>query len=148
MNVTRFEPWNVINLLHRDLDQLAERRLGRYAASDENSVFDWTPAVDIVEEKDRFTLRADLPGVAVENIDVHMENGVLSISGERQRETHEGVDGVQRFERASGKFFRRFSLPETADADGITARCANGILEVSIPKQPEVQARRITVEAH
>jgi len=147
MNVTRFEPWNVINLLHRDLDQLAERRLGRYA-NDENSVFDWTPAVDIVEEKDRFTLRADLPGVDVDHIDVHMENGVLSISGERQREAHEGADGVQRFERSTGRFFRRFSLPETADADGITARSTNGILEVSIPKQPEVQARRITVEAH
>ena len=147
MNVTRFEPWNVINLLHRDLDQLAERRLGRYS-NDENSVFDWTPAVDIVEEKDRFALRADLPGVNVKDIDVHMEGGVLSISGERQREAHENVDGVQRFERATGKFFRRFSLPETADADNITARSANGILEVSIPKQPEVQARRITVEAN
>lgn len=146
MNVTRFEPWNLVNLLHRDLDQLAERRFGRLSA-EENSVFDWMPAVDIVEEKNRFVLRADLPGVNVEDIDVRMENGVLSIAEERHREAAEEVDGVQRFERSTGKFFRRFSLPETADAENISARSSNGILEVSIPKQPEVQARRIAVEA-
>lgn len=146
MNVTRFEPWSLVNLLHRDLDQLAERRFGRLSA-EENSVFDWMPAVDIVEEKSRFVLRADLPGVSVDDIDVRMENGVLSIAGERHREATEEVDGVQRFERSTGKFFRRFSLPETADAENISARSSNGILEVSIPKQPEVQARRIAVEA-
>lgn len=146
MNVTRFEPWNMINLLHRDLDQLAERRFGR-PATEANSVADWLPAVDIVEEKTRFVLRADLPGVAVEDIDLRMEDGALSISGERNRETHEDVDGVKRFERSTGKFFRRFTLPETVDAENITARSASGILEVSIPKLPEVQARRISVEA-
>jgi len=146
MNVTRFEPWSLINLLHRDLDQLAERRFGR-PADDENGVFDWMPAVDIVEEKDAFILRADLPGVKIEDIDVRMENGVLSISGERHRESTENVDGLRRFERTTGKFFRRFSLPETTDAEGIKARSVNGILEISIPKQPEIQARRIAIEA-
>lgn len=146
MNVTRFEPWSMINLLHRDLDQLAERRFGR-PGTEANSVADWLPAVDVVEEKTRFVLRADLPGVAVEDIDLRMEDGALSISGERNRETHEDVDGVKRFERSTGKFFRRFTLPETVDAENITARSASGILEVSIPKLPEVQARRISVEA-
>lgn len=146
MNVTRFEPWNIVNLLHRDLDQLAERRFGRLADS-EHGVFDWTPAVDVVEEKDGFVLRADLPGVSVDDIDVRMENGVLSISGERHRESSENTDGLRRFERTTGKFFRRFSLPETTDAEGIKARSNNGILEISIPKQPEVQARRISIEA-
>lgn len=146
MNMTRYEPWSLVNLLHRDLDRLAERRFGRFD-NDENSVFDWTPAVDIIEEKDKFVLRADLPGVSIDDIDVRMEAGVLSISGERSRESHDESDGVKRFERSIGKFFRRFSLPETADAENISARNANGILEVTIPKLPEVQARRITVEA-
>jgi len=146
MKVTRFEPWNLINLLHRDLDQLADRRFGR-EGRDNDGVFDWIPAVDIVEEKARFVLRADLPGVGVDDIELRMEGGVLSISGVRSREQHEEADGVQRFERSTGKFFRRFTLPETADAEQITARSANGILEVSIPKLPEVQARRISVEA-
>lgn len=148
MNVTRFEPWNLVNLLHQDLDQIAGRRFG-LANSDNNgsSVADWVPAVDIVEEKDRYVLRADVPGVKPEDIDVNMENGVLTVSGERHHESTEEAKGMRRVERVSGKFYRRFSLPDTADADEISAKSANGILEVSIPKQPVVQARRITVES-
>jgi ABC-type polar amino acid transport system ATPase subunit len=81
------------------------------------------------------------------NIDVSMESGVLTVSGHREDETTEDLDGVKRIERLSGKFFRRFSLPESANAENITARTTNGILEVAIPKQPEVKARRITVES-
>lgn len=146
MNVTRFEPWSLVNMLHRDLDQLAEHRFGRLTDND-NGVFDWMPAVDVVEEKDGFVLRADLPGVSVEDIDVRMEKGVLTISGERSRESTGNAEGLRRFERKTGKFFRRFSLPETTDADGIKAKSVNGILEIRIPKQPEVQARRIAIEA-
>jgi HSP20 family protein len=148
MNVTRFEPWSLMNLLHQDLDQIAGRRYG-VASSDNNgtSVADWTPAVDIVEEKDRYVLRADVPGVKPEDIAVNMENGILSVSGERHGESTEEEQGMRRVERVSGKFYRRFNLPETADADEISARSANGILEVVIPKQPEIVARRITVES-
>mgnify|MGYP000323128449 CR=1 FL=1 len=95
----------------------------------------------------RFILRADVPGVAREDIDISMEDGILTIAGERQTAKHEEAVGVKRFERVSGRFYRRFTLPETADAEGIAARSANGILEVTIPKLPEVQPRRITVEA-
>jgi HSP20 family protein len=148
MNLTRLEPWSLINLLHQDLDQIAGRRYG-VAGNDSNgsSVADWVPAVDIVEEKDRYVLRADVPGVRPEDIDVNMENGVLSVSGERHQESTEEAQGMRRVERVSGKFYRRFNLPDTADAEEISARSANGILEVVIPKQPEVQARRITVES-
>jgi HSP20 family protein len=148
MNLTRFEPWSLINLLHQDLDQIAGRRYG-VASGDGNgsSVADWTPAVDIVEEKDRYVLRADVPGVKPEDIAVNMENGVLSVSGERFDESTEEAQGMRRVERVSGKFYRRFNLPDTADAEEISARSANGILEVVIPKQPEVKARRITVES-
>ncbi len=145
MNVTRFEPWGLINLMHRDFDQIANRRFG-LVDDNGSSVADWVPAVDIVEEKDRFLLRADVPGVNAGDIDVNMENGVLSVSGERLQDEDDAVDGVRRFERLSGKFYRRFTLPESANPEQISAKSANGILEVVIPKQPEVQARRITVE--
>jgi len=147
MNVTRFEPWSLINLLHQDLDQIGSRRFG-VAASDNNgsSVADWVPAVDIVEEKDRYVLRADVPGVKPEDIDVNMESGILSVSGERHDESTEEAEGMRRVERVSGRFYRRFNLPDTADAEEISAKSANGILEVLIPKQAEIQARRITVE--
>ena len=81
MRIAQYEPWNFVDLLHRDLDRLAERR--GVASNDHNPVADWVPAVDIVEEKDRFVLRADVPGVKPEDIDVSMDAGVLSVSGER-----------------------------------------------------------------
>jgi HSP20 family protein len=150
MNVTRFEPWSLINRLHRDLgylDQIAGRGVGFGQESGEQSVADWVPAIDIIEEKERFVLRADLPGVSAENIDISMDKGLLTISGERHAEKNEHAEGLHRVERATGKFYRRFSLPETVDADNISAKSVNGILEVTIPKQPQVQARRIAVEA-
>jgi len=144
MNITRYEPWSLLNLMQPDF----ERATGQNGSGDvSTSVADWVPAVDIVEEKDRFVLRADLPGVSADDIDVNMDDGVLSLSGERSLETNSEVDGLRRVERASGKFYRRFSLPETANAEEISAKSANGILEISIPKVPQTQARRITVEA-
>jgi len=145
MNIARFEPWTFVDLLHRDLDRV---RGGRGVATDDHSpVADWVPAVDIIEEKGRFVLRADVPGVRPEDMDVSMDNGVLSVSGERHAIASDDDKGVQRIERATGRFLRRFTLPETADSEAIVARCADGILEVAIPKMPEIQARRITVEA-
>ena len=146
MNLTRFEPWSIVDLLHRDLDRLTNRRLNN--GTEENSVADWVPAVDIVEENDRFLLRADVPGVDAADIEVSMAAGVLSVSGERKSESVSEHDGYRRVERATGRFLRRFTLPETADADRIRATSSHGILEVSIPKRPEIQARRITVEAN
>ena len=99
------------------------------------------------QEQDRFVLRADVPGVKADDIDVSMDQGTLSISGERHANATDEDNGVQRIERATGRFLRRFTLPETADAESVAARSANGILEVTIPKAPEIQARRITVEA-
>ena len=145
MNLTRFEPWGLVDMLHRDLDRLAARRLP--AGDSDAAVTDWVPAVDIIEEKDRFLLRADVPGVDPADIEVSMDAGVLSIAGQRAQESRSEDAGLQRMERVSGRFFRRFSLPDTADAENIAAQCRNGILEVSIPKQPEVQARRIEVHA-
>jgi len=129
MSLVHFEPWTIVD------------RINRFSEPS------WVPAVDVFEEKDRFVVRADVPGVDPNDIEVNMENGILSVSGERISEDRSNVDGVSRYERAAGRFLRRFTLPETADADAIKARSANGILEISIPKQPAVQPRRITVEA-
>ena len=148
MNITRFEPWSLFDVLQRDLDRAAGRRINSATPPDgDGSIADWIPAVDVVEEEARFVLRADVPGVRPEDIDVNMENGVLTVSGQRLAEAKDQAQGVKRIERLSGKFYRRFSLPETANADEISAKCANGILEVAIPKQPEIKARRITVAA-
>lgn len=143
MKVTRFEPHGLFSLLNSNFDQLASRRPGATAGN----AADWIPSVDTIENKDGFIIRADLPGVSVENIDVRMEKGILTIAGERIGDIDEGAEGPRRIERATGKFERRFSLPDSADADGISARCSNGILEIAIPKLAEIQQRRINVEA-
>lgn len=145
MNIAHYEPWSLAGLLRRDLDAMASR--GRGDIESERTIADWVPAVDIVEEKTRFVLHADVPGVNPEEIDVHMDAGVLTVSGERKQETRTEEDGFRRIERARGSFLRRFTLPDTADAESITAKSNNGILEVSIPKLPEVQSRRIRVES-
>jgi len=148
MTISRFEPWSLFDILQRDLDRVAARRLASPDSSENGqSVADWIPPVDIIEKNDGFLLRADVPGVRPEDIDISMENGVLTVSGHRFQEASDEAEGAKRLERSYGRFYRRFTLPESASADDITAKCANGILEVVIHKQPEVKARRITVES-
>ena len=145
MALNRYEPWLLMSRLQRDLDRLFTPN----AAQDESQheVADWLPPVDIREQEQQFVLHADLPGVDPQHIDVTLEKGVLTIRGRRQLEAREEKNGFRRVERASGKFYRRFSLPDTADAQSVTARFTNGVLEVAIPKQAQVLPRRISVEA-
>jgi len=145
MNLRHFAPWTVADLIRRDIARASGRQVG--TVSNPTAATDWAPATDIVEKQERFELRADLPGVSAEEIEVSMDAGVLTISGERQAEKHDEDDSVQRIERSSGRFVRRFSMPDTADAEGIKARMSNGILDVSMPNLPEPKALRIAVEA-
>ena len=137
MKIARFEPWSYVDLLHRDL----KRSEASQAAAQ------WVPAIDIIEEKSQFTLRADLPGVSPEDFEITMDAGVLTVSGARAAEKRDDDARLRRNERVSGRFFRQFNLPDTSDADNISAKCSNGTLEVVIPKLPEIAARRISVEA-
>ncbi|MCB1588581.1 MAG: Hsp20/alpha crystallin family protein [Xanthomonadales bacterium] len=105
----------------------------------------WAPRVDIKEEPSRFVIHADIPGVDTKDIEIHMDKGVLTIRGERQQQSKEENTKFTRVERQHGVFYRRFALPDSADAEGITATGRNGVLEVVIPKRPESTPRRITV---
>lgn len=131
-----------MNQLQRELERSFE---GSRAGTDTAATAEWTPAVDIKEEAGRYILWADLPGVSPENIEIMMENGILTLKGERQTEAAVRREGLKRVERVYGSFYRRFSLPDTADAEGITARCKNGVLEISIPKKAAIQPKKITV---
>ena len=148
MNVVRYEPWGLLRRFHDDVNQLfGESQAGAAVEGDRSSIVtsNWTPAVDIKEENERFVLKADIPGVDPKDIDVTMEEGVLTIKGERKTEPEEEANGYRRVERRYGSFYRRFSLPDTANAEGITAKGKDGVLEVVIPKLEKVQPRRITV---
>lgn len=128
-------PWSQLN-------QELQRMMGEHS----NIVTsDWAPLVDIKEEQDKFVLTADLPGVERDAIDITMEDGVLSIRGERKLEEAGENGQYKRIERAHGTFYRRFALPDTADPEGISARCNSGVLEVVIPKKEQVKPRRIEV---
>ena len=106
----------------------------------------WIPSVDVHEEAERYVVRADLPGVSPNDIEITAEAGVLTIKGERKGGTQtEG--NYQRVERVAGNFVRRFTLPEAAQTDAIKATHVNGVLELSIPKQVKPEPRRIKVEA-
>jgi len=149
MNVIRYNnPWNLMDRLHRDVDRLFSARLLSDHDGEAAELANWLPPVDIKEEENRFVIRADVPGVLAENIDVTMEDGVVSIQGHRDTETESEHEGWRRVERTSGRFFRRFSLPETADGEGIKAACKNGVLEIEIPKHAKSLPRRIQVKAN
>lgn len=147
MSLVRYEPWNLLGRFNNEVGRLYEDRLFGRSDSDGSKVVTshWSPAVDIREESDSFVLHADVPGVDPKDIDISMEEGVLIIKGERARQSDEEKNGYKRVERVRGSFYRRFSLPETADAERITAKSDNGVLTVTIPKQEKAQPRRIPV---
>lgn len=145
---------NNSNLAQDDIRQVFERFFGEAHAGSANDASEqattanpqWIPRVDIKEETGRFVILADLPGVDPARIEVHMDEGVLSISGEREAQTPAENERYSRAERAHGAFSRRFTLPDSANPDGVSAVGRNGVLEVSIPKRPESTPRRINVE--
>ena len=107
----------------------------------------WTPAVDIHEDEKSYVLRADVPGVDPENIEVTAEQGYLTIKGERTRQPRGKTDTLKRVERTHGNFLRRFNLPDSADCDAISASSNHGVLEIMIAKKSEVQPRRISIKS-
>ncbi len=144
MAIRRYEPWTLFNELSKELSRIYEGPTGTDSSSLATS--DWVPAVDIREEAEYYVIDADLPGVRPDDIEINMENGMLTIKGSRQAQSQESGPNYKRTERASGVFYRRFSLPDTADADRISARSELGVLQVTIPKQEKLQPRRIKVE--
>lgn len=98
-------------------------------------------------EADRYVVHVDLPGVKPDAVDVNLEQGLLTISGERTAIPTDEAAGYRRVERARGRFVRRFSVPESVDVEQVTARAQDGVLQVSIPKQAKLVARRIRVNA-
>jgi HSP20 family protein len=146
MSTSRY-PWAGQSGLPSDLKQVFERFFGDIAETDQSNVVtsQWAPRVDIREEPKRFVIEADIPGVDPNDIEIHMDKGILSIRGERRSERTEEEGTFTRIERSHGTFYRRFALPDTANPDGIEARGNHGVLEISIPKRPESTPRRISV---
>ena len=149
MTLMRYRTFNPQGGLHHELKQAFDKFFATVDEGDQSSVVtaQWNPRVDIKEEAARFVILADIPGVEPKDIEVHMEKGVLSIKGERRGESKQEGETFTRVERSRGLFHRRFALPDSADADGITASGRHGVLEIVIPKKAETTPRRIAINA-
>ncbi len=144
MTLFNYEPWSLLEQMRNEINRLAESRDSGDEGSNIIATSDWAPPVDIIERDNAFVILADVPGINPADIEINMENGVLSIKGERLAD--ENRKGYKRMERARGTFYRRFSLPDTADPERVTARSRFGVLEITIPKLEKTQPRRISVE--
>lgn len=144
MPLVQYDPFSLMNQLQQDINTL----FSRTDTSDSSSATaEWIPAADISEYPDRFELVVDLPGVNLENVDLSLANGVLSIGGDRNPLKTVGEEEPirHRVERREGRFYRQFILPETVDSDNVKAKGENGVLHITIPKTPAVQPRRISI---
>ena len=148
MNLGRHGIWNAGNGLPEEVRQAFDRFLQPEDGDASNVVTSqWAPRVDIREDEQRFVILADIPGVDPAQIEVSMDKGILTIKGEREAGSAEANGKFTRVERARGAFHRRFALPDSADADGITATGKLGVLEIVIPKKAQATPRRITINA-
>lgn len=142
MTALRYDPWATQRELLSEFNKYFDR-----ANNDASSgaTADWAPPVDIEEYADKFVLYADVPGIDPASIEVTLENGVLSLTGNRAQNIEQKGVEARRLERATGRFHRRFALPDTVDSDAVSASGKNGVLEITIPKRAQVQPRKITV---
>lgn len=126
------------------MNNILENFFGR--PSTRSAISCWHPVADIEEEKDKYIVKAELPGVKQENIKVSLVNNTLTIQGERKAEHKEKHEGFHRYERVQGEFRRSFHLPTEVDADKIKAKQKNGVLEVEIPKSEKANPKEISVK--
>ena len=147
MRVIKWEPF-------RDIDDMFDRVLAdtmrRWprTSNDERRVYDWAPAADVSETDGEYLIKAELPEVRKDDLNITVQEGVLTLAGERKEEKREDNEKLHRIERFHGSFSRRFTLPDDADEQGIKAESKDGVLVIHIPKQKVArpQPRQIQVQ--
>ena len=145
MAVVRWEPLRELSSLQNEMNRLFSTVFDQ-PATGQATMRRWMPAMDLVETGDHFVLRADLPGMSEEDVQIEFEDGTLTLSGERKSEHESKGEGYYRVERASGNFRRSLSLPEGVDPDAIEANFDKGVLEVRIPKPEQRKPRKVAIQ--
>ncbi len=148
MALIRWEPARELQTIQQEMNRLFGSFLDSQplaAAANGEQARRWIPSMDLVEEGEHLVLRADLPGVSEKDVNIELEDDVLTISGERRAEHEDRREGYYRIERASGRFSRSLTLPEGIDPESIEARFENGVLEVRIPKPEGRKPRRVAI---
>jgi len=148
MELVRWDPFDGLNRIQSRINDLVDETFGRSRAYPTSTTGVWFPPVDILESKDSYLIRAELPGMKREDCNLEVHDGSLTLSGERKFE--EPADGVEyhRAERVAGKFSRSFYLPQTVQRDGIKATYRDGILEIHVPKGEEAKPRQIAISVN
>ncbi len=145
LHLRRYEPWS----LHREFLNEYGRLFDRDGSNDESTAAtaEWAPSVDIEEHADKYVLLADVPGVDPNAIEITLDHGVLTLSGSREKTVEQKGVESRRVERATGTFLRRFTLPESVDAEHVKATGKHGVLEIVIPKREAAKPRKINVNS-
>ncbi len=149
MAIVRWEPFRDLATLQNEVNRLFNTAFDAPTTGNGGDAATvarrWMPAMDLVETGDHFVLRADLPGLSEEDVKIEVEDGVLTISGERRSEHESKSEGYVRVERAFGAFSRSLTLPKGVDPEAVEASFDKGVLEVRIPKPEERKPRRISI---
>lgn len=143
--LTRRTPNRTLRNLQREVDSLFDRFFDR-SGEDQGSTAVWSPRTDLVEKDDAFHLRLDVPGMSKDDISINLQNGTLTVSGERSSERTEEGEEYVRVERAFGNFHRTFRLPDAVDQDNIEAAYEDGVLTINVPKTEESTRRQIEIQ--
>src|SRR5215203_191928 len=146
MTIVRWEPLRELTSLQSEMNRLFNTVFDAPSGAPSGPVMRrWVPPMDLVESGDHFVLRADLPGMSEEDVQIELEDGTLTVSGERKDEHEERQEGFHRVERSFGAFSRSLTLPKGVDADAVAAKFDRGVLEIRIPKPEERKPRRISI---
>ena len=144
--IARWEPFRGVTTLQDQFNRLFNDVFER--KGEESSLSAWAPAVDIYETEHELVVKADLPDVDTKDLDIRVENNILTIRGERKFEKKVNNDNYLRVERAYGSFARSFTLANTVNPDAIKADYLNGLLTLSVPKREEAKPKQIKVSVH
>ena len=146
MALIRWEPVRELHTMQNEMNRLFNTFFDSPTPNGGNaSVRRWIPAMDVVETEDHFVLRADLPGLSESDVNIELEDNVLTVAGERKSEHEQRSEGYYRVERAFGSFSRSLTLPEGINAEAIQASFDNGVLEVRIPKPEQHKPRKVQI---
>lgn len=147
MAIVRFDPFRELAVMQDRINRIFGDAYGRRLDDDLMARGDWVPPVDIFEnDKHEIVLRAEMPGLNRDDIDVRVENNTLTIRGERKKDTEVRDEQYHRIERTCGTFSRSFSLPSTVDAGHVAADYRDGVLTVVLPTREEAKPRQIEIK--
>ena len=146
MNVVKYDPFRDLRSLQDEMNRLFS---GTFSRGNQDEVLRgaWSPSVDIFENKNEIVLEAELPGMNAEDVNISIENNVLTLHGERRFEKKDESDNFHRVERSYGSFTRSFTLPPTVSSENAQAEFENGVLRLTLAKREEAKPRRIEIKA-